>query len=188
MSYNHAIMATRIILVLILMSAVVGWVLLAQENTDPIDSQTAPAGGLEHFRDSVQSGTHPCEGTERCLVVYLAPWCPHCNSSIPLVREIRDQIGENDDTGMMVIVGPLGGSFAGYDDMARRLDGPVYLDRSGEAWEDYLGSLSGVPAWAVFDGRGQITQSFTGGTPQSSQAMVQHVLTDQLGLAAYFED
>ncbi|MDQ2069015.1 TlpA family protein disulfide reductase [Natronospira bacteriovora] len=179
-------MKIRIALIAILVLLLGGWAVMTHESSAPITEASAPAQRLDRFTASADA-EHPCIGTERCVLVYMAPWCPHCNGSIPLVRKVREQLNANDDTGMMVIVGPGGGSYAGHERMGRELGGEVFLDPEGEVWEGEFGHIDAVPAWAVFDGSGRMIRHFTGGTTRSDEEIVQAVLRDQLRLGRYFE-
>jgi thiol-disulfide isomerase/thioredoxin len=45
-----------------------------------------------------------CEGKAHCLVVYLAPWCPHCQSYIPNAKRMLEG-KELKSLGVRVVIG-----------------------------------------------------------------------------------
>lgn len=186
MAMMMTMMKPRIALIVIPILLMAGWAVLSHESNAPITADTVPASHLERFA-ATGKAEHPCLGTERCVLVYMAPWCPHCNGSIPLVRTIREQVNANKNTGMMVIVGPGGGSYAGHERMGKALGGEVFLDPDSDVWRDEFGHIEAVPAWAVFDGSGRMIRHFTGGTTRNDHEIVQAVLHDQLRLGSYFD-
>jgi thiol-disulfide isomerase/thioredoxin len=46
-----------------------------------------------------------CVGKKQCALVYLAPWCPACNSIIPQLKIMLQNSSKNSDVGMQIIVG-----------------------------------------------------------------------------------
>jgi hypothetical protein len=75
-------------------------------------------------------GTDPCAGRSRCVVVYLASWCPACRQCAQdTVPQLRQFWKEPDRPGLRVVVGS--GEPAKIDEMARLVGDPVYLDATG---------------------------------------------------------
>ncbi len=46
-----------------------------------------------------------CQKKNGCGVIYVAPWCPACNSMQPQIQQILQKSRENPDYGIVVIVG-----------------------------------------------------------------------------------
>ncbi len=108
--------------------------------------------------ESSDSNTDPCVGCDRCIVVYLAPWCSACRRSLDVVRQLNEMFGEDPEVGLLVFVGsaPRGDVEA----MAAQIEGPVFVDPDAVLW-DQLG-VEGYPHWFTLDGRGQILQTVAG--------------------------
>lgn len=49
--------------------------------------------------------TPQCLGKKKCGVIYMAPWCPACNSMIPQLKVLLDRSQNHQDFGIQVIVG-----------------------------------------------------------------------------------
>jgi thiol-disulfide isomerase/thioredoxin len=47
----------------------------------------------------------PCSGKQRCLVVYLAPWCSACKAVTPQLLQVRDRWKGSATRGIKFIVG-----------------------------------------------------------------------------------
>ncbi|MBW2312849.1 MAG: hypothetical protein JRH10_01560 [Deltaproteobacteria bacterium] len=125
--------------------------------------------------ESVLAGGGPdeCARAEKCLAVYLSPWCPQCRKSGELVQELRARAAISPEFGFKVIVGR--DEEDALDRYASRLGGSVYYDYDGEFYRQ-LGA-SGVPAWVSWDSEGRILETMSGrplGAPT-------HVLVDHMG-------
>jgi len=120
----------------------------------------------------VGSGPDECARAEKCLAVYLSPWCPQCRKSGELVNEFRARAATSPGLGFKVIVGR--------DDedalikYASRLGGSVYFDYDGDFFRQ-LGA-DGVPAWVSYDSEGKVLEKVYG-RPMGAPA---HVLVDHM--------
>jgi alkanesulfonate monooxygenase SsuD/methylene tetrahydromethanopterin reductase-like flavin-dependent oxidoreductase (luciferase family) len=120
----------------------------------------------------VGSGPDECAQAERCLAVYLAPWCPECRRSGELVNELRARAALSPSVGFKVIVGRDDeDALAKY---ASRVGGAVYYDYDGDFWSQ-LGA-DGVPAWVTWDAEGRVLEKIYG-RPVGAPA---HVLVNQM--------
>jgi len=131
--------------------------------------------------DSMLRSTGPdeCATTERCLVVYLAPWCPQCRKSGGLVKELRARAALSSSVGFKVVVGK--DEREALDRYAHKLGGFVHYDDDGSFYREI--GASGVPAWVAWDAERRVVGKLYGrplGAPN-------HVLADhmiqELGLA-----
>lgn len=124
--------------------------------------QTPRTFPLESYNQQRITADHsdPCAEKKNCLVAYIAPWCPACNSTLPLMRKLRDELRSSDSqTGFRIIVGA---------DKADRLRAEA-KDLGEEALADESGSIfkgAGVvsfPSWQGLDSKGRVLGSFSGG-------------------------
>lgn len=108
--------------------------------------------------ESSDSDADPCVGRDRCIVVYLAPWCSACRRSLDTLRQVDEMFGDDPEVGLLVFVGsaPRGDVEA----MAAQIEGPVFVDPDAVLWEQ-LG-VEGYPHWFTLDGRRQILQTVAG--------------------------
>ena len=49
--------------------------------------------------------TSECLGKKKCGIIYLAPWCPACNSIIPQLKIMLKNAESHPDFGLKIIVG-----------------------------------------------------------------------------------
>jgi hypothetical protein len=69
----------------------------------------------------------PCEGRDRCVFVYFAPWCPACKGVLNEIRKVRDAWKNNSARpGMMIVVGNA--EEDALNGMAEQIGPPVFLD------------------------------------------------------------
>jgi thiol-disulfide isomerase/thioredoxin len=97
----------------------------------------------------------PCAGRERCVFVYMAPWCPACKQTMPIVNQLREAWKEQDHPGLMVVIG--NGKTDQLESMAKQVGAPVYLDK-----EDKFMRATGVrhfPYFIVVDDKKNILAS-----------------------------
>ncbi|MCA9563503.1 MAG: hypothetical protein KC561_08435 [Myxococcales bacterium] len=120
-------------------------------------AETAPVFELEPALANAD-GEDPCLGTERCVTVYVAPWCPACRRSRPTVRQVQEVCENDPTTGFRVVVGqdrpgPV-------EQMATAYGSGTFVDPSGQYYRQLGGD--GVPFWFVSDAQGQILTAFAG--------------------------
>ncbi|MCZ8319595.1 MAG: TlpA family protein disulfide reductase [Lysobacteraceae bacterium] len=94
---------------------------------------------------------------ERCLTVYLAPWCPACRRAEPMVAELR-QVLAREGRPVMVVIGM--DEPAALEAHAREFGYPVLLDVDGLLKRD--AGIRGVPYFIVTDRRGQVVSRQAG--------------------------
>ncbi len=132
----------------------------------------------------VQDGQKdPCFGKGRCLVVYVAPWCPSCQQASALIDALRNR-SSNANFGVKII--------AGLDEppalmeYAKTLGPGTYIDYDKQYFRGINGG--GVPAWFLLSEGGNVLSHFSGLISSSDMdRTVHHVLTKKLGMdAKYF--
>ena len=126
--------------------------------------------------------TTSCEGADRCVTVYVAPWCSVCKRAMPTIEKIREFISDQDGVGFQIIVGK--DEAAAIDSMAKLYSAGVYLDYQDE----FAGAMriSSVPTWIVWD-RERIIVSRISGVPMglSGDAQIRMFLEQNLALGGY---
>lgn len=88
-----------------------------------------------------------CDGKERCIVYFMAPWCPTCQGAVPFINDMRARVNRTSKVGMKIVVGS--DALPSLESFAQKLDGPVYYDADGEF--AYAMSVSSIPAILVLD-------------------------------------
>lgn len=110
--------------------------------------------------------------TERCMAVYLAPWCGYCERVIPAIKELPRLLAAR-NIATCVVVGRA------ETDALQRFVSEHGLDASFD--EKGQISVSGVPYFFSFDRDGNILSSFGGyltdsdGEPASPEAYVERL-------------
>lgn len=134
-------------------------------------SDAMPLGTLEfrEKRPAAEQQTRLVGGncaSERCLLVYLAPWCGVCRNShqtiVDAVNRLRDR-----KVNATVVLG-----MAPRDELvayAREFPFPVYFDPDKSFFNDL--SAKGVPYQAVWDSGGAIVADVSGGFRSADQLL-----------------
>ena len=91
--------------------------------------------------------TDYCLLKQRCLVVYLAPWCPACKASIGLIRATQRFAENNPNLGVQLIVGM--DSDYKLQNFASELGSSTFVDSSSRIQNSV--SVGVVPSWFVLD-------------------------------------
>jgi thiol-disulfide isomerase/thioredoxin len=94
---------------------------------------------------------------ERCLTVYLAPWCPSCRRAEPMVAQLREVL-TREGRPVTVVMGM--DEPAALEAHARDLGYPVLLDVDGRVERD--AGIRGVPYFIVTDRQGRIVSRQAG--------------------------
>jgi thiol-disulfide isomerase/thioredoxin len=98
--------------------------------------------------------------TDKCLVIYVAPWCPACQRMKSTITRLLDAVETNGHSVTLVVgmdkEAELIRHGASY---ARR----VVLDVKGDFQK--RAKIKGVPYFAVTNSKGEIVNEISGGTP-----------------------
>ena len=133
-----------------------------------------PMQSLPLYADGAQTRQQlvggPCTRA-RCLIVYVAPWCPYCRAAQPMLRQLREAL-EKDGIPMQVVVGM--DKPPALEAYARALELPALLDIGGVLKQHV--KIKGVPYFIVTDERGRIRQTASGAYPDAV------LMRGQLGL------
>ncbi|MCP4325788.1 MAG: redoxin family protein [Alteromonadales bacterium] len=96
--------------------------------------------------------------SEKCLIVYVAPWCPTCNQITPTIISLVDEI-EKEGISVKVIVGKDNPKRV--DAYAKKFPFPVLTDANGSYFKE--AKLVGVPYFAVTNSNGEVLNDYFGG-------------------------
>jgi thiol-disulfide isomerase/thioredoxin len=98
----------------------------------------------------------PCAKARRCVVVYLAPWCPACRQAKPHVKALRARLPAG--AAMKVVIGQAERSRS--QEMAGEVGGAVFFDPDGDYYKAIKGT--GIPYWMVLDADQHVTARMAG--------------------------
>lgn len=121
-----------------------------------------------------------CTGKPKCLIVLVAPWCPACHGSIPIIQALRDNFSTDKEVGIQII------SAMDSEDqlvtIAEQIGGVVYLDTNRE-FSSAVGRV-GVPAWWLIDEKRNVLKHDSGFrvAGNTHQELAEYFLKDSLGL------
>lgn len=94
----------------------------------------------------------PCSYRGYCVVIYLAPWCHHCQTLVPHLKIMRDKWNSTTSPGVKIIVG--GDTTEKMEAMAKTIGLPVYIDKNN-VYKMSL-NINFTPYWVVLDHNGLI--------------------------------
>lgn len=126
-----------------------------------------PAQSLPVFKDGARAGEQRVGGTcfdKHCVIVYVAPWCPSCHRSEPMIAELRKTL-LREGVSVHVVVGmDQADKLAAYAD---HLGYPVLLDVHGRLRE--AAHVKAVPTFVVTDAKGRAASVVTGAYPDVAE-------------------
>ena len=109
-------------------------------------------GGLRWPLSASNLSADSCAGRELCVLVYMAPWCPHCKTAIPKVKSYLNRAQKGGTAGFRVVVGM--DSPENSMEMGLKIGKGVAIDRDREIAKKY--AIDGVPAYIVLDREGGV--------------------------------
>ncbi|GAA6138564.1 hypothetical protein NBRC116583_23110 [Arenicella sp. 4NH20-0111] len=98
-----------------------------------------------------------CTG-DKCLTVYVAPWCSACKALTPTIIELTNEL-EQEGISAQVVIGH--DSLDNVKTHSKRYAFPVFEDASGLFYKS--SNIRGVPYFAVTDSDGRIVDHMSGG-------------------------
>lgn len=101
----------------------------------------------------------PCVGKHRCVLVYVAPWCPACQGTIVGIRKLIERYRDSSQIGISVIVG--GDRRDKLESMAEKVGDFAFLDLDDSF--AHAASIEGIPAWFVIDDKRKVVSTASGG-------------------------
>lgn len=115
------------------------------------------------------SAVDECLNRDACIVVYLAPWCPHCHDAIGVIHALREKTRTSTRLGLRVVVGA--DTEANLEKMAQEIGGVVFLDTERRLQKKL--NRPGVPHWYLVSAGGTLRAEMAGA---SGAATVLHRL------------
>lgn len=108
-------------------------------------------GNLHFLKNPSKLAGDTCAGKKRCVVAYLAPWCPSCRAELPHTQEMLSR-SRTGDTGMKIVVG-MERKPGDNAEMGRRIaSAGITLDDTTELARKW--DIRAVPAYVVLDPEG----------------------------------
>jgi thiol-disulfide isomerase/thioredoxin len=123
-----------------------------------------------------KSDVDSCESKDRCIVVYLTPWCGVCKTAMPAIQQIRKYVNAADRVGMKIIVGKDNNE--NLDQLAKEISGKVYLDYDEQFYNQ--AKIRGVPTWWVIDDKRKILITYPGFVQGATIKEQADVMIDQV--------
>ncbi|MGF1689374.1 redoxin domain-containing protein [Photobacterium japonica] len=96
--------------------------------------------------------------TEKCLVIYLAPWCPTCQKITPTIISLVSDMEKEGVTVTVVVGKDQQDRITAY---ANKFPFPVLTDANGTFFTK--AKLVGVPYFAVTNSKGNVLKDYFGG-------------------------
>lgn len=96
--------------------------------------------------------------TDKCLIIYIAPWCPTCQKITPTIISLVDEL-KNEDITVTVVVGK--DKYKRVVAYANKFPFPVLTDANGSYFKK--AGLEGVPYFAVTNSKGDVLNDYFGG-------------------------
>ena len=165
-------------------------VVLAACSSEPETPRPAAFEPLDTLATENDMPTTLCQDVDRCLVAYLAPWCPSCRATLPLLGNVHRAIGQSPQVELIIVISSLRRNWTDYQQMVDALPGnaSILLDPKDQAWTSQIKeNIPGVPGWIVYDQEGEIMSVMTGGSNQTSDEAVRGLLYDHLSLDSHMQ-
>lgn len=141
----------RLTLILFALGLAGWWLLPVQFPSIPLAPARANAAGHD-----------PCAGKQRCVLVFLAPWCPACKISLGTVRGLMTRFADSDRVGIKPVIGN-GRNPSSMEEMAAQIGPGTFLDPAGRIMT--AAGVSSVPHWFVLDDQGFLLKKVAGVIP-----------------------
>ena len=142
-------------LITIMAIVVIAYLTLGRSTT--LDSQVLNLQNQDTYAESSSTVGGRCY-EEKCLTIYVAPWCPACRSLKPTIVALTEELqAEGMDVKLVV------GNDSQEDTIkyAKKYPFPVYLDADASFYKK--AKQRGVPFFLVTDKKGKITEKLAGG-------------------------
>ena len=144
-----------------------------------------PRFALRTLDNPSQKSWDGCEGKERCVIAYFAPWCPICHRNVKFFQEVRKQLKRSPRIGVVYIVGY--DTFAQCEDLAAEVGSPVWIDNRREF--DEIADFSSVPhVWVIDRERNVLSDfSFSGNRNQNISEGASSFIAETLDLGSFVD-
>ncbi|MFT6407120.1 MAG: thiol-disulfide isomerase/thioredoxin [Arenicella sp.] len=131
-----------------------------------------PKASLERYHNARLLTKHVEVGgacsQDKCLLVYVAPWCPSCKSLTPMINDLISSVSK-DGIEATVVIG--NDTMRKVLDYSKRYDAPILADANG-VFFDQIGA-KGVPYFVVTNSAGKRIAEMSGGYHRAEQMRAQ---------------
>lgn len=141
-------------IVILIVVAILGWLISL-----PGDMPHAKLDRYEKaqlLEPSVDVGGRCKQG--KCLIVYVAPWCPSCKSLTPMINRLVSDLNR-DGVKATVVIGK--DSMRDVLSYSKRFESSILVDANGNYFDKI--DARGVPYFAVTNGAGKRITTMSGG-------------------------
>jgi len=104
------------------------------------------------LRNPASLSGNTCEGRDFCVSVYMAPWCPHCKTAMPMVQSLLAKTQHGGKTGVRVVIGMA--EPAQSEAMGNSIAKNVVFDHDSRIAKEL--NVQGVPSFKVLDKEGTV--------------------------------
>ena len=126
-----------------------------------LSTESMPGQDLREYRDRSYGRITKTVGgncsVETCVMIYVAPWCPHCRRAGPMIVQLTQQL-QAEGVEVNLVIGK--DSDSTIEEYAKGYPFPVYADADGSFYEQ--AKLQGVPSFVVYTNSGDITERKAG--------------------------
>ena len=142
-------------LIILMAIAVIGYFTLGRPDT--LESEVLNLQNQDAYSETSATVGGRCY-EEKCLTIYVAPWCPACRSLKPTIVSLTEEL-QAEGFDVKVVVG--NDSQEATVKYAKSYPFPVYLDADSSFYKK--ANQRGVPFFLVTDKKGNITKKLAGG-------------------------
>jgi len=115
----------------------------------------------------------PCKNKDRCVIVFIAPWCGYCRASEPFISALRSDAAASSTFGLKIVIGSDNAS--ALQTKARELGDNTFLDTNGLIMS--AAGVRGYPSWISTDTEGTILARLGGAQTDTSDPARTQFLT-----------
>ena len=108
--------------------------------------------------ESNEATTISCDAEEKCVIVYVAPWCYYCKKALGLINILEEKWADSETIDFIIIIGL--DREKNLRNMADKMQGEIYFDPRGNAGRQLGGR--GVPHWYVLNSDNKVLKHFGG--------------------------
>lgn len=121
-----------------------------------------------------------CAGKKHCITVFVAPWCPACQSAKGTFKMLNDYLPKNrSDVGFGIVVG-AGSQAENNEEKTQLAPIEVLVDHSGQIFKNRR--INSFPTWIVNDVNGKEIAKKAGTPVINDQGQLPLLLSQFLGL------
>ncbi len=147
-------------IILIIAGLVCGFIFLTFGKPTILASEELSLQNQDAYAETSGTVGGRCFDGDKCLTIYVAPWCPVCTRLKPTIISLTQEL-KADGFDVKVIVG--NDSQKATEAYAKDFPFPVYLDAESRFYKKV--KQRGVPFFLVSNKKGQVINKMAGGIP-----------------------